>query len=116
MKIGMTYNLKSDWQFAQGDPLDANAEFDKIETIDDVAGIGSKLFNLLSLRPDFLKIDIEGSENGVLEELDRHGKLKFENEYYNRIVRNRSQRCVLRNSSTVISDRSPLRRRRCSSS
>jgi len=43
MKIGMTYNLKSDWKFADGDPLDANAEFDKMETIDDVAGIFESL-------------------------------------------------------------------------
>ncbi len=39
MKIGMTYNLKSDWKFAEGDPVDANAEFDKPETINDLARI-----------------------------------------------------------------------------
>lgn len=35
----MTYNLKSDWQIADGDMADGNAEFDKPETIDDVAGV-----------------------------------------------------------------------------
>lgn len=43
MKIGMTYNLKSDWKFAEGDPVDANAEFDKPETINDVASIFESL-------------------------------------------------------------------------
>jgi D-alanine-D-alanine ligase len=39
MKIGMTYNLKSDWQFADGDPVDSNAEFDRPETIEDIKRI-----------------------------------------------------------------------------
>ncbi len=39
MKIGMTYNLKSDWQITDGDMVDGNAEFDKPETIDDLARI-----------------------------------------------------------------------------
>lgn len=39
MKIGMTYNLKSDWQASDGDMVDGNAEFDKPETIDDLARI-----------------------------------------------------------------------------
>lgn len=43
MKIGMTYNLKSDWKFKDGDPVDANAEFDKPETINDVAAIFESL-------------------------------------------------------------------------
>ncbi len=39
MKIGMTYNLKSDWQVTDGDMVDGNAEFDKPQTIDDLASI-----------------------------------------------------------------------------
>lgn len=39
MKIGMTYNLKSDWQITDGDMADGNAEFDRPQTIDDVARI-----------------------------------------------------------------------------
>ena len=39
MKIGMTYNVKSDWQLSDGDMVDGNAEFDKPETIDDLAAI-----------------------------------------------------------------------------
>ena len=33
MRIGLTYNLKSDYQFRPGDPPDANAEFDHEDTI-----------------------------------------------------------------------------------
>ncbi len=36
MKIGITYDLKEDWGHKQGDPFDANAEFDKPETVDRV--------------------------------------------------------------------------------
>lgn len=43
MKIGMTYNLKTDWQLAEGDPADANAEFDKPETINDLARVMESL-------------------------------------------------------------------------
>jgi len=39
MKIGMTYNLKSDWKFSDGDPDDSNAEFDRPETIEDLKKI-----------------------------------------------------------------------------
>ena len=34
MKIGFTYDLKTDWQKRDSDPTDINAEFDKPETID----------------------------------------------------------------------------------
>ena len=36
-KIGITYNLKSDWQPGKGDPVDANAELDTMETVDYIA-------------------------------------------------------------------------------
>ena len=34
--VGITYDLKSDWQRAGNDPVDINAEFDKPETVDRV--------------------------------------------------------------------------------
>jgi len=34
--IGITYDLKSDWQRDSGDPVDINAEFDKPETVERV--------------------------------------------------------------------------------
>ncbi|MFH0936013.1 MAG: ATP-grasp domain-containing protein [Candidatus Omnitrophota bacterium] len=36
-KVGLTYDLKTDYQFKQGDPQDANAEFDHPTTIDVIA-------------------------------------------------------------------------------
>jgi len=33
MKVGLTYDLRSDWEWRETDPRDANAEFDKPETI-----------------------------------------------------------------------------------
>jgi D-alanine-D-alanine ligase len=38
MKIGLTYDLKSDWEFRPGDAPDANAEMDKPETIEAIIG------------------------------------------------------------------------------
>ncbi len=35
--VGLTYDLKTDYQFKEGDPLDANAEFDAPSTIDVIA-------------------------------------------------------------------------------
>lgn len=61
MKIGMTYNLKSDWLLTKDDPVDANAEFDKPETIDDVA----RVFE--SLGHQVVKI---GNVNQLLERID----------------------------------------------
>lgn len=43
MKIGMTYNVKSDWQLSDGDMIDGNAEFDKPETIEDIAAVLTSL-------------------------------------------------------------------------
>jgi D-alanine-D-alanine ligase len=36
-KVGLTYDLKTDYKFQEGDPLDANAEFDNPSTVDVVA-------------------------------------------------------------------------------
>ncbi|MFA5096044.1 MAG: D-alanine--D-alanine ligase, partial [Candidatus Omnitrophota bacterium] len=35
--VGLTYDLKSDYEFKEGDPEDANAEFDHPSTIDVIA-------------------------------------------------------------------------------
>jgi len=35
--VGLTYDLKTDYEFKEGDPLDANAEFDHPSTIDVIA-------------------------------------------------------------------------------
>ncbi len=37
MKIGLTFDLKSDWQISPGDPIDASAEFDTPKTIEDLS-------------------------------------------------------------------------------
>jgi D-alanine-D-alanine ligase len=37
-RVGLTYDLKTDYEFKEGDPLDANAEFDHPSTIDVIAG------------------------------------------------------------------------------
>ncbi|MCA9398570.1 MAG: ATP-grasp domain-containing protein, partial [Candidatus Omnitrophica bacterium] len=37
MKIGFTYDLKTDWEFKGDEPRDINAELDKPETVDNVA-------------------------------------------------------------------------------
>jgi D-alanine-D-alanine ligase len=37
MKVGLTYDLKTDYAFKENDPLDANAEFDHPGTIDVIA-------------------------------------------------------------------------------
>jgi D-alanine-D-alanine ligase len=36
--VGLTYDLKTDYEFKKGDPVDANAEFDHPSTIDVIAG------------------------------------------------------------------------------
>lgn len=36
--IGLTFDTRDDYQFKEGDPLDANAEFDHLATIDVIAG------------------------------------------------------------------------------
>lgn len=61
MKIGMTYNLKSDWQFADGDPVDSNAEFDRPETIEDIKRILESFGHIV------VKI---GNVHNLLEQID----------------------------------------------
>jgi D-alanine-D-alanine ligase len=42
MKVGLTYDLKTDYAFKENDPLDANAEFDHPGTIDVIASAFEK--------------------------------------------------------------------------
>lgn len=45
--VGLTYDLKTDYQFKDGDPADANAEFDHPSTIDVIASaISANGFNV----------------------------------------------------------------------
>lgn len=66
--VGITYNLKTDYQFKKGDPADANAEFDSRETLNNIINaissnghkvieIGSA-FELLKRRTRLKDIDI----------------------------------------------------------
>lgn len=66
MKIGMTYNLKSDWKITDGDMLDGNAEFDKPQTIDDLARIFEsfghsviKIGNVQNLLAQIKNLDVD---------------------------------------------------------
>ncbi|MCX5709433.1 MAG: ATP-grasp domain-containing protein [Candidatus Omnitrophica bacterium] len=66
-KVGLTYDLKTDYQFKPGDPPDANAEFDHISTIDVIANaieangfVVERIGNASNLleRLNSLKVDI----------------------------------------------------------
>lgn len=60
-KIGLTYDLKTDYQFKEGDPQDANAEFDHPSTIDVIANAVSSLgFQVVRI----------GNAASLLEKLD----------------------------------------------
>lgn len=54
MRIGFTYDLKSDWALAADDPHDANAEFDGPETVESVsaalASRGHKIIKIGNVR------------------------------------------------------------------
>lgn len=65
--IGLTYDLKTDYKFKEGDPPDANAEFDHPTTIDVIArgieSLGHKVVRIgnvdnLLKKIDSLKVDI----------------------------------------------------------
>lgn len=59
--IGLTYDLKTDYQFKEGDPLDANAEFDHPSTIDVISeAFGKQGF----------KVKRIGNVSQLLEEID----------------------------------------------
>ena len=62
--IGLTYDLKTDYQFKENDPPDANAEFDHASTIDVIsAAIESQGFKLKRI----------GNADRLLEEIDNLG-------------------------------------------
>jgi D-alanine-D-alanine ligase len=64
--VGLTYDLKTDYEFKEGDPVDANAEFDHPSTIDRIsAAIESRGFktrkigNVSSLLDNIGKLDVD---------------------------------------------------------
>lgn len=59
--VGLTYDLKTDYQFKEGDPSDANAEFDHPSTIDVIAN---------AIAANGFKINKIGNVNNLLEKLD----------------------------------------------
>jgi D-alanine-D-alanine ligase len=59
--VGLTYDLKTDYQFKEGDPADANAEFDHPSTIDVIAN---------AIEANGFKIKRIGNASNLLEQLD----------------------------------------------
>jgi len=62
--IGLTYDLKTDYKFREGDPADANAEFDHPSTVDMVAN---------SIESLGFKVKRIGNVNNLLEGIDNLG-------------------------------------------
>ena len=58
--VGLTYDLKSDYQFKEGDPEDANAEFDHPSTIDVIAD---------AIKANGFKVEKIGNAGNLLERL-----------------------------------------------
>lgn len=59
--VGLTYDLKTDYQFKEGDPLDANAEFDHPSTIDVIAK---------AIESNGFRVERIGNASNLLEKLD----------------------------------------------
>jgi len=59
--VGLTYDLKTDYEFKEGDPADANAEFDAPSTVDVVAQTIESLG---------FKVKRVGNANNLLENID----------------------------------------------
>jgi len=59
--VGLTYDLKTDYQFKEGDPADANAEFDHPTTI----GVIAK-----AIESQGFKVKRIGNVNNLLEKID----------------------------------------------
>ena len=59
--VGLTYDLKTDYEFKKGDPPDANAEFDHPSTIDVIAG---------AIESCGFKVKRIGNVNDLLEKID----------------------------------------------
>ncbi|MBM3243927.1 MAG: ATP-grasp domain-containing protein [Candidatus Omnitrophica bacterium] len=64
--VGLTYDLKSDYKFKEGDPEDANAEFDHPSTIDVIAK---------AIEANGFKVERIGNAENLLERL---GSLKVD--------------------------------------
>lgn len=62
--VGLTYDLKSDYKFKKGDPLDANAEFDAPSTINVIAD---------AIAANGFKVKKIGNANNLLEKIDSLG-------------------------------------------
>jgi len=58
--VGLTYDLKTDYKFKKGDPLDANAEFDHPSTIDVIAD---------AIAANGFKVERIGNAGNLLERL-----------------------------------------------
>jgi len=58
--VGLTYDLKTDYQFKDGDPLDANAEFDHPSTIDVIAS---------AIEANGFKVERIGNAGNLLERI-----------------------------------------------
>ncbi|MCX5699541.1 MAG: ATP-grasp domain-containing protein [Candidatus Omnitrophica bacterium] len=59
--VGLTYDLKTDYKFKEGDPLDANAEFDSLSTIDIIAE---------AIAANGFKVKKIGNAANLLEKID----------------------------------------------
>jgi len=59
--VGLTYDLKTDYQFKEGDPADANAEFDHASTIDVIAA---------AIEANGFKLKRIGNATRLLEQID----------------------------------------------
>ncbi len=62
--VGLTYDLKSDYKFKEGDPLDANAEFDSLSTVDVIAE---------AISANGFKVKKIGNAANLLEKIDHLG-------------------------------------------
>ena len=62
--VGLTYDLKSEYKFKEGDPPDANAEFDHPSTIDVIAD---------AIEANGFKIKRIGNVTNLLEKMDNLG-------------------------------------------
>lgn len=62
--VGLTYDLKTDYKFKEGDPLDANAEFDHPSTIDVISK---------AIAANGFKVKKIGNAVNLMEQLDNLG-------------------------------------------
>ena len=62
--VGLTFDLKTDYKFKEGDPLDANAEFDHPTTIDVIAD---------AIASNGFKVKKIGNAANLLEKIDHLG-------------------------------------------